>query len=180
MLQRRRLLAAAALACAAGAARARSAPPEVVGALAGARLVGSHRLRWFGLSVYEARLWSNGPLAAADWAARPLALEIEYARAFTGRAIAERSLAEMRRQGPIDETTAARWLATMQALFPDVTEGDRLTGLHEPDQGARFFANGTPRGEVREPVFARRFFGIWLSEAGSQPALRRALLGLGA
>ncbi len=179
-MQRRRLVAALALACAAGAARARNAPPEVGAVLGGARLVGSHRLRWLGLSVYEARLWSTGPLPGGDWTAQPIALEIEYARAFAGRAIAERSLAEMRRQGPIDEATAARWLAAMQGLFPDVVEGDRLTGLHEPGAGARFFANGAPRGEVREPEFARRFFGIWLSEAGSQPALRRALLGLGA
>ncbi len=177
-MHRRRLLVASLAWCAAGA-RARNLPPEVSGTLAGARLLGSHRLRFLGLAVYEARLWAAAPLAAADWHATPLALEIEYARAFSGRTLAERSLDEMRRQGPLDEATAARWLQAMSDCFPDVAAGDRLTGVHEPGAGARFFANGAPRAALREADFARRFFGIWLSEQTSQPALRRALLGHG-
>jgi hypothetical protein len=42
---------------------------------------------------------------------------------------------------------------------------------------SRFFHNGNPRGEVRDAEFTRRFFGIWLGEATSEPALRDSLLG---
>ena len=75
----------------------------------------------------------------------------------------------MRRQGPISDADAARWLAEMQTAFPDVNEGDRITGRHEPGQGARFFVNGRLQREVREPGFATRFFGIWLSPQTSSP-----------
>jgi hypothetical protein len=63
----------------------------------------------------------------------------------------ERSLAEMRRQGPIDDRTSARWLAAMTAAFPDVKDGDRLTGLHRPGDGARIFHNGARRPNGATP-----------------------------
>jgi len=40
----------------------------------------------------------------------------------------------------------------------------------------RFLLNGKPYGEVRDPEFAPLFFGIWLSPATSEPALRQSLL----
>jgi hypothetical protein len=39
-----------------------------------------------------------------------------------------------------------------------------------------FLLNGQPAGEIRDPEFARLFFGIWLSPRTSEPAMRRALL----
>ena len=154
-----------------------AAPTEIASALPGARLQGSGRLRVLLMSVYDARLWSGAQPVADDWAATPLALEIDYARALTGSLIAERSLDEMRRQREIDTPAATRWLGAMQRLFPDVRAGDRLTGMNLPGFGVRFLLNGGVRGEVAEPEFARLFFGIWLSPQSSEPALRQRLLG---
>lgn len=178
-MQRRAFTVALAAGCTAPAWAnvARAAPPEVMAELGRARLAGSGRLRWLGLHVYDARLWVEGPLSAADWALRPAALEIEYARGLSGRAIAERSLDEMRRQRPIPPEQAERWLAAFVPLMPDVSAGDRLTGVHRPGEALRLFANGQARGELRDAEFARLFFGIWLSEQTSQPALRQSLLG---
>jgi Chalcone isomerase-like len=176
--ERRRLLCAAALVALAPAARAQVAPPpEVAQDLPGARLLGQGTLRWLGLRVYDAVLWSRAPLTAADAANAPLALELRYARRLKGPLIAERSLDEMRRQGPIDDDSARRWLAAMTGLFPDVDEGDRITGIQRPGVGARFHVNGRLVGELADAQFARRFFGIWLSDSTSEPALRSALLG---
>lgn len=136
----------------------------------------SATLRFFGLRVYDAQVWSAAPLNAEGWSQQAFALSLSYHRSLKGEEIAKRSLVEMRRQGPIAEADAARWLAEMQAAFPDVNEGDRITGRHEPGQGARFFVNGRLRREVREPGFATRFFGIWLSPQTSEPGLRAALL----
>jgi hypothetical protein len=176
---RRALLVAAAAATLAPLARAQQAagtpPPEVSAELREARLQGNGRLRFLGLHIYDARLWS--PLPVADYAAMPLALELEYGRALDGPKIAERSLDEMRRVGSFDEATGRRWLEAMTRLFPDVKAGDRLTGVHRPGEAARFFLNGALRGEVREPEFARLFFGIWLSPRTSEPGLRKQLLG---
>lgn len=165
--------------------QAEPAPSEVLTHLPQARLQGQSRLRFLGLKVYDARLWVAGSEApdatalAQRWSELPLALDIRYLRTLKGSAIAERSLQEMQRQGAIDEPVAARWLARMTELFPDVHLSTRLTGVHRPGQSLRFYLNGRLRGEVAEADFARRFLGIWLSPQTSEPAMRSALLGAG-
>lgn len=179
-MNRRRLLMHAtlgALALGAPSVRAQAVPFEVASEWPQARLVGRGQLRFVGLRIYDARLWSPARPTADDWSAQPLALELQYARALGGTQIAERSLAEMRRQGPIDAALAERWLAAMKTTFPDVRDGDRLTGVYRPGTAARFFHNGTARGEWPDAAKAQRFFGIWLSPQTSEPALREALFG---
>jgi hypothetical protein len=157
-----------------------SVPPELAAELPGARLQGQGRLRFLGLRVYDAKLWVGGPAiidSAANLSSVPFALELDYERNLKGKQVAERSLEEMKRQGEIPEDTAKRWLATMETLFPDIKKGDRLSALNVPGLGARFFMNGSLRGDVRDAEFARVFFGIWLSPKTSEPALREALLG---
>lgn len=175
---------APAVAQTAQASTAPTVPPEVAAALPGARLQGSGRLRFLGLRVYDSRLWVGEQSAGPDWLV-PLALEIEYLRALDGAQIAERSLEEMRRQATVAADTGARWLSQMKELFPNVREGDRITGVlvpagapgAAPAAAARFYVNGRLRGEVRDAEFARLFFGIWLAPQTSQPALREQLLG---
>ncbi|MBI3350052.1 MAG: chalcone isomerase family protein [Burkholderiales bacterium] len=145
--------------------------------LTGLSLRGQGRMRYFGLSIYDIRLWSAAPVSAERWADLPLTLEIEYARSLDGGEIAKRSLKEMRRQADISDAQAAAWLAEMQAAFPDVKAGDRISGSHEPGVAAQFFVNGQPRRRVADATFARLFFGIWLSPQTSEPALRQQLLG---
>ena len=156
------------------------APALAAPELAGLQLRGQGRFRYFGLSIYDARLWSAQPLDPARWAEQPLTLELQYARSLVGREIAKRSLAEMRRQATLSEAQAQAWLQEMEAAFPDVKAGDRLSGQHEPGEGALFFFNGEPRRRVADAQFARLFFGIWLSPQTSEPALREQLLGSGA
>ena len=180
MLPRRRVLALIAALAAAPLVRADTAvPAEVRAALPDARLQGQGSMRFLGLLVYEARLWSAAqPVLGDDWL-QPLALEIVYARRLDGRKIAERSLEEMRRVGPMVPEQAERWLAEMTRLFPDVRNGDRITGVQRPGEGVRFYLNADLRGELRDPEFGRFFFGIWLSPRTSEPRLRESLLGSG-
>ena len=152
-------------------------PTEVTTEIPGAKLQGSGTLRFMGLRIYDARLWLGATAVGADWTAAPLALELDYARSLDGAKIAERSLSEMRRQGDIAAEVADRWLAAMKQIFPDVKAGDRITGINVPGLGVRFFINGQLKGDVRDTMFARYFFGIWLSPKTSEPALRDSLLG---
>jgi len=152
-------------------------PPEVAQLWPTARLHGQGHLRFMGLSVYDIRLWSSAAsLSAMTWIERPLALEIQYARALSGKRIAERSLQEMQRGGALSDDLAQRWLQAMGPWFPDVKAGDRITGVYSPEEGARFFHNARPTGYSGDKSFAQRFFGIWLSPWTSQPELRAALL----
>ncbi|RZS46896.1 chalcone isomerase-like protein [Sphaerotilus mobilis] len=154
-------------------------PIEIGDALPDARLQGGMRFRWFGLHVYDARLWSGTPLRQDDdLASRPYALELAYARRLEGKAIAERSLDEMRRLEVVSAAEGQEWLQAMRVAFPDVAPGDRLVGLHRPGRGVQFLHNGRVTGEVGERRFARLFFGIWLSSASREPVLRAQLLGL--
>lgn len=176
---RRRLLTTMLLAATTTALQGRGqAPRELLGEWPTAHLQGQGRLRFLGLQVYDIRLWTTEPgMAAQAWPARPLALEIEYARDFAARMIAERSLKEMQRAGPVSSDVAERWLRTMTQIFPDVKAGDRITGIQRPEGLSRFFHNSSLRGEVRDAEFTRRFFGIWLGETTSEPSLRDSLLG---
>jgi Chalcone isomerase-like len=177
---RRKLLAAALAAAAvprAAQARSSDAPPEVAKELAEAKRIGQGRLRYFGLHIYDATLWSAANSSELSLDAHALGLELRYARNLDGAAIAERSLKEMHRVGEVPAADGQRWLQDMQRLFPDVVAGDRLTGIHRPGETARFYLNGKLRGEVRDAAFTRLFFGIWLSPQTSQPQLRLALLG---
>jgi hypothetical protein len=133
-------------------------------------------MRFFGLDIYDARLWVSAGFRAAAYAQHPLALELTYLRSLSGRAIAERSLKEMRRIGTVSAAQEQRWLATMEDTFPDVKNTDRLTGVHVPATGAKFWFNGQLRGAIADAEFSRLFFGIWLSETTSEPRLRAELL----
>lgn len=158
-------------------APATALPGELASALPGAGLQGQVRFRWFGLHVYDARLWSRTPVRADNYAGAEFALELVYARRLQGAAIAERSLDEIGRLGEPTPPQREAWLAFMRSAFPDVAPGDRLTGLHQPGEGARFFHNGRATGRLADAQFGALFFGIWLSPRSPEPALRRALLG---
>jgi hypothetical protein len=147
--------------------------------LPASRLQGEATLRFFGLQIYRARLWVGPDFRAEMPGERPAVLELEYLRDFKGAAIAERSLKEMRRAGPLPEAQAQRWLTQMQRVFPDIRAGDRLTGHFHPVQGATFWHNGRAVGQVADADFGRTFLGIWIAPTTSEPAMRRALLGLG-
>ena len=76
--------------------------------LAGVLPAGQGALRMWGMDIYRARLWVSPGFAASDFVALPLALELTYARAFSAEAIAKRSIAEMRRIGPVSAAQATR------------------------------------------------------------------------
>ncbi len=135
----------------------------------GLRRWGPGEYRRFGFLVYEATLWGGD-----DPARPPLALRLDYRRNIAGSAIAEASVKEMRQLGA-DEALLRRWGPEMARLFPDVKPGDHIVGVYRPE-GASFLFNGRPLGEIPEPEFARRFFGIWLDPRTSAPDLRAALL----
>lgn len=161
---RRRLLAALA-AWPFAALPAFAAPDPALGL----KRWGSGDFRRFGFLVYHATLW-----AGDDPLRPPLALRLDYKRTIAGSAIAEASVKEMRQLGAA-EADLKRWGAEMARVFPDVREGDHLTGLYRPD-GAAFLFNGSTRGEIADPEFARLFFAIWLDPRTSAPDLRAALL----
>ncbi|UXY55195.1 chalcone isomerase family protein [Pseudomonas tohonis] len=145
--------------------------------LPGAKLVGQGDFTWFGLRVYQARLWS--PVAPMDWE-QPFALELIYSRDLSRDTLVQASLDEMRRLGgaSVDEKRLAAWDGEMRQAFVDIQPGQRITGLYQPGKGSRFYVDGAFRHAIADPDFAQAFFAIWLDDRTRNPQLRRELLGL--
>lgn len=150
--------------------------PEIKDILPPHRLLGKTRLTVWGFQIYDVRLWAAPGLKAADLPSQPFALELSYLRDFDSTDIAKRSLTEMRRSASFSDAQSQAWTAHMLRVFPNVVSGDRIMGVNQPGTGALFFVNGKSTGEIRDPVFARLFFGIWLSDKTSEPQMRDALL----
>jgi len=150
--------------------------PEIRSALPDATLSGQARLRVWGFEVYDAALWVAPGFQAPQYTDHGFALTLQYLRELDSDAIARRSIDEMRRVGHFDEAQAARWLAQLRTLIPNVRKGDRITGIHLPGGEVSFLLNGRPTGALRDTLFARLFFGIWLSPQTSEPRLRDLLL----
>ena len=161
-----------ALTCLAGPA-ALAASPHIEAAVPQARVAGSGLFTYFGLKIYTAEL-HVGPKGYAPDA--PFALELRYARNLKGQKIAEASAEQMEKIGAGTPAQRAAWLKKMAAMFPDVAEGNRITGVNVPGKGARFYLDGVAIGAIDEAEFARAFFGIWLDPATTAPDLRQALL----
>lgn len=154
-----------------------SVPALIAGQLRPARLAAEGELRFFGFRVYTARLWVNAavndPLQVLS---QPLALELRYLRSLMGETIVEGSDKEIARLGQGQPAQRAQWSAQMSRIFPDVREGDRLTGVLDPGKGVRFYHNDRPLGSIDDPAFGRAFFSIWLDERTQAPSLRQSLL----
>ncbi len=140
--------------------------------------VGQGEFTYFGFKVYQATLHAPAAFVPSQWDQHALTLTLTYHRSLKGKAIADRSLEEMRRSKPIEVVHEIAWLKDMRECFPDVQEGDRLQGVYQPGAGIRFDYNSQPRCHIKDADFARQFLGIWLHASTSAPDLRAQLLGL--
>ncbi|WP_050465268.1 chalcone isomerase family protein [Herbaspirillum autotrophicum] len=155
-------------------------PAGIAAAVPDARLAGQGSYRWFGLLIYDAELWVGRDGVRNDAATSampaPFALSLRYGRALAGRRIADASADEMARQGSGTPAQRDQWREKMRAMFPDVQDGTRLTGIYRPDRGVQFYKDAQLLGSIDDDAFGRAFFAIWLSPSTSAPALRSALL----
>lgn len=159
------LLLALPLAVAAEAATWRQAVAEL-------KVSGSGRMTFFGLTIYDATLWT----ASGRWKAGELhALELVYARTISREQLVKSSIEEMQRTGTSREQAEA-WADDMRRVFADVRPGDRLVGVFHPERGAAFYSDRGLTGEINDPAFARAFAAIWLDPRTREPDLRRKLL----
>jgi hypothetical protein len=164
--------------CVSSANAASDAVPAHIGReLGDARLSGQGSFRWFGLKIYDARLWVEKDGFQADQpVSAKLVLDLGYARDLYGKRIAQSSIDEIRQLGFGNVLQHQIWLEKMTALFPDVHEGTHISGVHLPGRGARFYLDGNLLGEIDDAEFARAFFSIWLDERTSAAKLREQLL----
>jgi hypothetical protein len=136
--------------------------------------VGHGRMTFLAWKLYDATLYAPGGNYDEN---KPFALVLSYLHAFKGDDIANQSISEMKRLGLSDVSKIDKWRAEMKDIFPDVSAGDEITGVYIPG-GATIFCQGQDAlGVIKDPMFGRNFFGIWLDEKSKSATLRQSILG---
>lgn len=151
-------------------------PDSIIGKMPDLRPAGEGRLRWLGLHIYDAALWTRSDAFTVQ---SEFALDIRYARNIGADRLVNTSVKEMRRLGFDNPAQLKKWAGEMARIFPDIRKGDRLTGVNLPGVGAEFYHNGHFVGTVTDVNFARAFFSIWLDPRTREPELRESLIGQG-
>jgi hypothetical protein len=151
-----------------------SLPKEIQDNVPNAALVGEDMFTYYFWDVYLASLYApNGRYNTED----VFALRLKYQRDLEGKKIAQRSIDEMKKQSSLSQEQAKAWLNKMESIFPDVSDGDVLTGVATKNGTSVFYFNGEKVDSVEDADFTARFFNIWLGESTSEPKFRKALLG---
>jgi len=145
----------------------------VVKTLPEASKISTYSYSYFLWDVYDIALYAD-----TDQISRKsdLALALTYKRDLKGQDISRHSIDEIQNLGFKDKKILKKWQSQMDTLFPDVQEGIMLTGIRK-DNTAIFYRNETYLGTIKDALFARYFFDIWLSPSTSEPDMRNALLG---
>lgn len=141
-----------------------------------AKLIGKAELRWFGLKIYKAALWSAKTPFDPE---QSFALELTYQRSIDRERIVQTSIGEIRRLfgDRYSEARLAQWQQLMSNAFIDVSEGDQLTGVYLSGIGCRFYNRTDLLAEIRDVEFAQAFFAIWLDARTKDTKLRSRLMG---
>ncbi len=153
-----------------------SADPRVAGQhMPEPELVGKARLKVMFWRVFDAELYAPEGSYRAD---RPYALSLSYLREIESADIVSKSIQEIRSQGQHSRDQLSTWKTQLAQIIPDVDKRTTITGVRDEQERTRFYRNGTPIGDIDDPLFTRAFFNIWLGENTSKPEVRKKLLKL--
>ena len=142
----------------------------VTSVLPGAELRGQATLRFLGLPLYHARLYTPGGMAF-DWQ-KDLALELTYLRSLTEADLVNSTMRELSRTGepmPVQDQ--------LVDCFDDVGEGDRYLAVSNGPDELLFWRNDRRMCALSYPRIKERFMAIFLGENTRSPAFTRKLRG---
>ncbi|WP_371169435.1 hypothetical protein [Aliiroseovarius sp. 2305UL8-7] len=142
----------------------------VSGALPGAELRGNAVLRFLGIPLYQARLFTVGG-APFNWA-DDFALELTYKRNLTQYDLVEATMREFKRTGgriPVD--------AQLNTCFKAVNKGDSYLAVTNGTDKIDFWRNGARTCTLRYPQIKSRFMGIFLGDNTRSKSFTRTLKG---
>ncbi len=154
--------------------RASDEPSAIKNAFENPKMRGEAVFRWLGLPLYTARLYTpNGQ--ALTWA-RPVALQLIYARKISRQSLVDATVSELERLegSQADHAVIGEKFAS---CFRDVDEGDQFVATTITADEVQLFFNGTAACRVSHDNLSARFLGIWLSDNSRSPDLTRQLRG---
>ena len=137
---------------------------------------GEGSLRWFGISVFTAQLWTRPDSSQGALYDRPVMLSIEYDWNVSRQRILRATREEWKRlDGQLDAREIS-WLDALAGIFPDVRSGENLSSLVMPGSGTQFFLGDNEIGRIDDADFGQSFLAIWLDENTRDTRLREGLL----
>lgn len=154
---------------------ANTVPDDIRSELSGPEKIGEVKVRFLGIRMYDAALFTKGG-DAFRWT-RPFALELTYARSFARERLIKASVAELERmegEQPDHQAVATK----LESCFRTVRASDRFVAIPDGRNLVRFYFNGTPTCALRHPGIRERLLGIWLSDTARDRRLSRLLRGL--
>lgn len=145
-----------------------------------AKMLGGGEFRWWGFSIYTARIWQQTPNkdGGLDQNAS-FALEITYKKSISRDRFVDSSIDEIKRLhgDKFNSDKLRQWRQYMEKAFIDVQSGDQLIGVYLPGIGCRFYSQQNLLAEIHDETFANAFFSIWLDPRTKDNNLRQQLLG---
>lgn len=145
-----------------------------------AKLLGSGEFRWWGFSIYTAKMWQQAPNKEGGLDPKAsFALELTYHKSISRARFVDSSIDEIRRihGKQFDEDKLSLWRQYMEKAFTDVSSGDQLIGVFIPGKGCQFYSQHRLLAEISDEIFASVFFSIWLDPRTKDQQLRQQLLG---
>ncbi len=149
-------------------------PVPVQKNLSAYNLIGAAPMKFMGLKVYDAALWSENKEFSYD---RRFAIHIKYNMSFIKENLAERSIDEIEETHDLSSRERREYLEKLNEIFVNIKKGDEKVALFDPKNGVTLFYNNQKIGEISSLKFARLFVDIWLDEKGSHPKVTQKLLG---
>lgn len=169
-----RQLGALLLVLTASVATAEPVPQDIASSLQSASQRGSAQVRWLGIPIYSARLFT--PEARPfDWA-KPFALELTYDRGFSKDRLVYATGKELARMEG-EQADHPAILTKLQKCYRDVSSSDRFVALGAKQDEVQFSLNGTRTCRLQHTDIRKRLLSIWVSENSRDPKLSRRLKG---
>jgi len=138
-------------------------------------LLGSSKLYWFGIHVYDIALYTeNAPYTTNTTAL----LSLRYAISIKHKRLQETTLQEWNRLEQGTPEQRAEWIRQLDGLWPDIKPGETLSAFLQPAGPTTFYCGDRLLGAVPDAAFGPAFFAIWLDEACRYPKVRDGLLNL--
>jgi hypothetical protein len=139
--------------------------------------VGAGELRWLGMAIYQASLWTSTGRYTGFGPQETVALSLDYQRAFKRDDLIRITDTAWRRLGTTDPAQRERWLADLRRTWADVVPGQNVTTVVIPNGPTRFYDGRGRFGQVDDPAFGPAFLSIWLDPRSVVGELRIRLLG---
>lgn len=143
------------------------------------KLHGEGTYRWWGIKIYDAKLFVAQDFSGDALNSKPLALEITYDIDIDKKDLVETTEEEWDElKISTSEQCQSRklWAEKLLNIWPNLEQGDRLKYQVYDNGSSEFFHNEKSVGAITDENFAPCFLAIWLAEDTSASGLRKDLL----